>query len=317
MPRILNARAWDLVDNIVDNPGELGVEVEELDCGARVLDFGVNALGSLSAGILLAKVCTSDQADVTLHTGSIGSVNWPIVQFTSDFPVSACLYSQYAGWEVRVDDYFAMGSGPMRANAAREELFHRLGYTEEFYCSVGVLETDKLPDSRIVREIATKAKVEPRNLILLAASTSSIAGSLQINARAVETGMHKLFELGFDVHRIHSAVGTAPLSPVAADTLTAIGRTNDAILYGGRITFYVRGDDDSIAEIGPKVPSCASSDSGRPFKEIFEAVGCDFYKIDPLLFSPAQVVFQNIETGNVQCFGDVNEDLLRKSFGIQ
>lgn len=317
MATILNARAWDLVDSIVENPGDLRTEIEELDCGARILDFGVKASGSLSAGLLLAKVCTSGLADVTIHTGTIGSVNWPMIQVTTDFPVRACLFSQYAGWEVKTENYFAMGSGPMRANAGREELFHRLGYTEHFYCSVGVLESDQLPTSQVVREIAHKAKVEPRNLILLVAATSSIAGSLQINARSVETGLHKLYELGFDIHRIKSATGTAPLSPVAADTITAIGRTNDAILYGGMITLYVTGDDASIEEIGPKVPSIASTDYGRPFAEIFKAANGDFYKIDPALFSPAQVVFQNIETGKVHWFGKCNEDLLRQSFGIR
>ncbi|MCA8983294.1 MAG: methenyltetrahydromethanopterin cyclohydrolase [Planctomycetaceae bacterium] len=317
MATILNARAWDLVDKTLDNPHDMRVAVKELDCGARVLDFGVNTTGSLAAGILLARVCTSGMADVSIRIGAVGSINWPMVQIVTDFPVQACLYSQYAGWEIKSENYFAMGSGPMRALAAREELFHQLGYVEKFYCSVGVLETGTLPDSRIVREIAQKAGVEPRNLILLAASTSSMAGSLQINARSAETALHKLHELGFDVHRVVSAMGSAPLSPVAADLITAIGRTNDSILYGGRVTLYVTGDDASIEEIGPRVPSSVSKDYGKPFAEIFQEVNCDFYQIDPMLFSPAQVVFQNIETGRVHWFGELNEKLVAKSFGIQ
>ncbi len=317
MATILNARAWDLVDKTIENPGDLRVAVDELDCGARLLDFGVKTMGSLAAGILLARVCTSDMADVSIRIGAVGKINWPMVQIVTDFPVQACLFSQYAGWEVRQDKYFAMGSGPMRAVSAREELFHQLGYVEKFYCSVGVLETDELPNSHVVRDIAQKARVEPRNLILLAASTSSMAGSLQINARSAETALHKLHELGFDVHRVVSAMGTAPLSPVAADPLTAIGRTNDSILYGGRVTLYVTGDDASIEEVGPQVPSSASKDYGKPFADIFREANCDFYKIDPMLFSPAQVVFQNIETGRVHWFGDLNETLVAQSFGLR
>jgi len=316
MAIILNARAWDLIDNTLENPKDMRVAVDELDCGARVLDFGVNVHGSLAAGLLLTRVCTAGLADVSIQPGEIGGITWPHVQIVTDFPVSACLYSQYAGWEIRTDDYFAMGSGPMRAVAGREALFDQLGYSEKFYCSVGVLETDQLPGSDIVCDIARKAHVEPRNLILLAASTSSIAGSLQINARSVETALHKLHELGFDVHRVISATGTAPLSPAAADFLTAIGRTNDAILYGGRVTLYVTGDDASIEEIGPQVPSSAAKEYGQPFKTIFENVNGDFYKIDPLLFSPAQVVFQNVDTGRVFPFGQVNEQLLAESFWL-
>lgn len=316
MAIILNARAWDLIDNTLENPKEMRVAVDEMDCGARLLDFGVNVHGSLAAGLLLTRVCTAGLADVALHPGSINGITWPQVQITTDFPVSACLYSQYAGWEIKTGDFFAMGSGPMRAIAGREALFEQLGYQENFYCSVGVLETDKLPGSDVVCDIARKARVEPRNLILLAASTSSIAGSLQINARSVETALHKLHELGFDVHRIISAHGTAPLSPAAADFLTAIGRTNDAILYGGRVTLYVTGDDASIEQIGPQVPSSAAKGYGQTFKQVFKEAGHDFYKIDPLLFSPAQIVFQNVDTGRVHAFGQTDEQLLAESFGL-
>ena len=158
--------------------------------------------------------------------------------------------------------------------------------------------------------------VEPRNLILLVAPTSSLAGNLQIVARSVETAMHKLFEVGFDVKRVVSATGWAPLAPVAANDLEGIGRTNDAILYGGQVSLLVTGDDDSIRDIGEKIPSCSSPMYGQPFLEIFEEAGRDFYKIDPLIFSPAEVVFQNIDTGSVFQYGTTNEEVLLSSFGI-
>ena len=316
MSTILNARAWDLVEKALEDDSNLKGHLEVLSCGARVLDLGVKATGSLEAGLLLSRVCTAGLADVSLQSGSIGPVGWPMVQVTTDFPVQACLLSQYAGWEIKAENYFAMGSGPMRANAGREELFKQFDFVEHFNCSVGVLETDELPSSEIVQDIAIKAKVEPRNLILLVASTASLAGSLQINARSVETTLHKLHELGFDVNRIVSAVGVAPVSPVAGDSLAAIGRTNDSILYGGQVTLYVQGDDKSIEQIGPQVPSNASPDYGKPFEQTFRDVNCDFYQIDPMLFSPAQVIFQNIETGCVHWFGKINEELLKESFGI-
>lgn len=317
MPIILNARAWELVEKRLECPGELRGTVEELACGVRVFDLGVKATGSLEAGLLLSQVCTAGLADVSIQTGKIGAVTWPMIQVTTDFPVQACLLSQYAGWEIKTEKYFAMGSGPMRANAGREELFQQFDFTERFDYSVGVLEADSLPSSEIAQEIAQKANVDPQNLILLVASTASLAGSLQINARSVETALHKLHELKFDVQRIVSATGSAPLSPVAGNSLAAIGRTNDSILYGGQVTLYVRGDDESIEQIGPKVPSSASSDYGKPFEQTFRDVNCDFYQIDPMLFSPAQVVFQNIETGRVHWFGETNEKLLKESFGIR
>jgi methenyltetrahydromethanopterin cyclohydrolase len=158
--------------------------------------------------------------------------------------------------------------------------------------------------------------VAPKQTTLFIAPTASPAGNLQVVARVVETALHKLFEVGFDLTRIRSAIGTAPLSPVARDDLTGIGRTNDAILDGGRVTLWVRGDDESISEIGPKVPAMASASYGEPFLKIFEQAGHDFYKIDPHLFSPAEIIFQNLDTGTVQVFGKIAPDVLKKSFGL-
>ncbi len=50
----------------------------------------------------------------------------------------------------------------------------------------------------------------------------------------------------------------------------AIGRTNDAVLYGGEVVLWVRGDDASLEAVGPRVPSGASPDHGQAFAVIFE-----------------------------------------------
>src|SRR5690606_12697032 len=116
--------------------------------------------------------------------------------------------------------------------------------------------------------------------------------------------------------RIRSACGSAPLPPVAKDDMAGIGRTNDAILYGAQVTLWVRDDDDAIAKIGPQVPANSSPAFGSSFLEIFEKAGRDFYKIDPHLFSPAEVTFCNLDTGRVHRFGIVRPDILSSSFGL-
>lgn len=313
---MLNKRANELVIAALPRIGDLRGTVIELDGGGCIVDLGVKAEGSLEAGRLLAEVCMSGLADVRVVPGDVGGIAWPNVQVVTDAPVEACLLSQYAGWQISVGKFFAMGSGPMRAAAAREEVFEKLGYRESAGSLVGVLETGKLPNAEVVGVIAEKTGVAADQVTLLAARTASLAGNLQVVARSVETSLHKLFELGFDIWRVRSAVGVAPLPPVAKDDFAGIGRTNDAILYGGRVTLMVRGDDESIAAIGPKVPSCGSSAYGKPFAEIFEDAGRDFYKIDPHLFSPAEVVFQNLDTGRVHVFGTIAPDVLRRSFEI-
>ena len=153
-------------------------------------------------------------------------------------------------------------------------------------------------------------------ILLAVAPTASQAGTVQVVARSVETALHKLHELEFDVSRVVSGFGSAPLPPVAEDDLSGIGRTNDAILYGGTVTLWVTGDDESLAEIGPRVPSSASEAHGQPFLTVFAEAGHDFYQIDPHLFSPAVIRFLNIDTGRVHNFGQVAPDILVESFGI-
>jgi methenyltetrahydromethanopterin cyclohydrolase len=262
---------------------------------------------------MLARLTMANLATVELRRD--GAWPWPLVSVRTDEPVLAAMASQYAGWEVKGERFFAMGSGPMRAAAAREPLFAELGYRELAEVCVGALECAKLPPDAVCRDVAAKCGVAPERLTLCVAATRSIAGTLQVVARSVETALHKLHELKFDLSRVVRGWGTAPLPPLALDDLTAIGRTNDAVLYCGDVTLVVRGDEESLREIGPRMPSSASGDYGRPFGEILAAYGNDFYRVDPLLFSPARVTLIGEATGAACEFGELNLKVLEASFG--
>ena len=255
-------------------------------------------------------------AQVSIVPGELGETAIPLVQVVTDHPVRACLASQYAGWALKEGKFFAMGSGPMRAAAGTEAIYEVIGFREKAEEVIGVLETRKPPPPAIVAKIAEACRVAPAAVTLLAAPTASLAGGVQIVARSVETALHKLAELKFDLSRIVSAHGTAPLPPIAADDLAAIGRTNDAILYGARVILAVTGDDQSLESIGRQVPSSASRDHGEPFAAIFARYNHDFYAVDPHLFSPAEITFQNVDTGKVHTFGKVTPGILARSFGI-
>jgi methenyltetrahydromethanopterin cyclohydrolase len=309
----LNERAWQLADRLTADATVARV-AEHTVGGARVLDCGVAAQGGLNAGLALARVCLAGLADVTLTPGVVPELPLPAVQVATDAPIAACMASQYAGWQVSVGKYFAMGSGPMRAAYGKEALFDKIPGREKPPVAVGVLETRKLPTAEVVEFLAGRLELSADKLTLLAAPASSLAGSVQVVARALETALHKLHELGFDLAQVVSGCGVAPLPPVAADEMTAVGRTNDAILYGGRATLWVKADDEVLAEIGPRTPSSCSPDHGAPFAEIFERYNRDFYKVDPLLFSPALVVFHNLKSGRSHVFGRTEPDVLRRSF---
>jgi methenyltetrahydromethanopterin cyclohydrolase len=311
----LNVRAFAAVGQLLSDAEVRRVAVHPIDGGGRFVDCGVAAPGGALAGIGLARICLGSLGEVSIVPGDLLGRTQPLVQVLTDNPVQACLASQYAGWALRDGKFFAMGSGPMRAAAGTEAIYDVIGFRETASAVVGVLETRQPPPPPIVARIAAACRVEPAAVTLLAAPTASLAGGVQIAARSVETALHKLAELKFDLSRIVSAHGTAPLPPVAADDLAAIGRTNDAVLYGARVQLAVTGDDASLESVGPMVPSSASRDYGEPFATIFARYHNDFYAVDPLLFSPAEVVFQNIETGRVHGFGHTAPEVLARSFG--
>lgn len=317
----LNERAAALIDALLPMTEELRIECLQSDCGAMLIDFGINVPGGLRAGCALAECCLSDLGHVAICQ-AIESDQWgPRVQIVTDHPVLACLASQYAGWRVADGKYSAMLSGPARAARHNEPIFERIsrdavaGFDEVAEVAVGVLEGRQFPPAKVCADIARQVQITPEALTLLLAPTASLAGTVQIVARSVETAVHKMAELGFDLGTLDSAHGIAPLPPVGSDDLIAIGRTNDAILYGGEVTIWMRGADEQIEELGPRIPSSASPQFGKPFIEIFKEAGNDFYKIDPQLFSPAVINLISHDSGKCWRFGKMRNDVLAKSFG--
>src|SRR4051812_34555842 len=267
----LNVRAALIADRMAFHAAEYGVAVHTLSSGARVIDAGVAAAGGLAAGQAMAHACMGGLGHASFTPLSIGEDLYHGVQVWTDHPAIACMASQYAGWAIHVGEFFAMGSGPLRAIArVEQELFDKLGYTEKTDRGVLVLEGRTLPTDDIADWVSERAGLAPSALTFIVAPTASIAGGIQIAARILETGLHKMDALGFDVRQVTSAIGTTPVPPVAKNDLRAIGRTNDCILYGGQARYTVRADDATLETLAHQLPSSASADYGTPFYEIFE-----------------------------------------------
>ena len=310
----MNERAWALVDRYLERSAELGIAAHTLANGARVVDAGVNVTGGLAAGRALAELCMGGLGSIEFEQITIGTDTWPGVHVRTDHPAEACMASQYAGWAINPDGYFAMGSGPLRAKARVErELFGKLAYAEEATRGVLVLEGRTLPTDEVAAWVAAKAGLVPAALTFAVAPTASVAGGVQIVARVIETGLHKMDTVGFDVTRVVSATGTAPVPPVARSDMRAVGRTNDCILYGGQARYVMRADDAELARLAERLPALSSSDYGTPFYELFKRYDNDFYKIDPMLFSPAEVWLTSAASGRTFHGGRLNADVLRAS----
>ena len=310
----MNERAWALTDRMVERAADWRVTVQTLASGARVVDAGAGVPGGFAAGLALAELCMGGLGHVEFASLTIGGEAWPGVHVWTDHPAESCMASQYAGWAIDPAGFFAMGSGPLRAKARVErELFAKLGYAEDATRGVLVLEGRTLPTDDVAAWVAGKAGIAPDALAFAVAPTGSLAGGVQIVTRVLETGLHKMDTIGFDVTRVVSAMGTAPLPPTARSDIRAIGRTNDCILYGGQARYIVHGEDAELAELAKRLPASASADYGAPFHDIFKRYDNDFYKIDPMLFSPAEVWLTSTTSGRTFHAGRLDPDVLRAS----
>jgi methenyltetrahydromethanopterin cyclohydrolase len=314
----VNERAAKLVARMIAEAEELRIGVGKGALGETLIDCGSKAVGSLTAGLRVAEICTGGLADVAIAPSSLGP-RWPwAIMVRSSQPVIACLASQYAGWRLSVDDgdesFFALGSGPARALARREPLFQELAYDDSAANAILVIEGARPPPAKIVAAVAQDCRVKPTDLTIIFAPTQSLAGSTQIVARSLEVALHKTHELRFPLDRIVEGIGTAPLCPPHPDFVTAMGRTNDAIIFAGHVQLFVTGPASEARALAERLPSRASRDYGRPFGELFKAVNSDFYAIDPMLFSPARVIVTALETGDSYPSGDIDLDLLDASF---
>ncbi|HKH80613.1 MAG TPA: methenyltetrahydromethanopterin cyclohydrolase [Methylovirgula sp.] len=315
----VNSRAGILVDRLVADADRLRIVATKGSRGETLVDAGAKTIGGLDAGILIAEICLGGLGNVMLAPYS-ATPRWPFhLTVRASDPVIACLASQYAGWALSHGEgksrFFALGSGPARALARREPLFHHLGYEDKADRATLVLEGDKPPPAEIVDKVAQDCGVAPERLTFIYAPTRSLAGSVQVVARVLEVALHKVHELKFPLARVIDGVATAPLSPPHPDFVTAMGRTNDAIIYGGLAHLYVTGPASDARDLAKALPSVNSRDHGRPFAEIFKSFKGDFYKIDPSLFSPAEAVVTALESGETFRAGQISQDLLDASFG--
>lgn len=313
----VNAQAAPRVERLVRDAGALRVAVQRDELGVTLVDAGIAAPGGIEAGLLVGEICLGGFGSARLRTGAADG--WPSwVEVRSSQPVLACLASQYAGWSLSASKeetggrkFFALGSGPARALAAKEALYEELGYRDTATQGTIVLEVDRAPPRVIVEKLLRDCALEPGALTVVLTPTTSVAGTTQVVARVLEVALHKAHELGFPLGRIVDGLATAPLPSPSPDGVEAMGRTNDAILYGGRVHLSVRGDDAAAQSLAQRLPSRNSKDFGRSFAELFTAANFDFYRLDGALFAPAEVWVSNVETGRTWHAGGIEMDLLR------
>lgn len=320
----VNKLTQPLVKHLIDNADKLRLGVEVLENGCTIIDAGIKVPGGLEVGRIIAEICMGGMGTVSLNHSAYTN-HWPLsVNVHSSNPVLACLGSQYAGWSLSHEKYYALGSGPARAMATKlkdgqqepvEALYKELDYTDAFETTALVIENDAIPPLAIIEKVASACNIAPAKLTIIVTPTSSLAGGVQVVARVLEVAMHKAHALHFPLENIVDGSGSAPVCPPHPNFVKAMGRTNDAILFAGQVHLFVKGSDEAAEKLAKELPSSTSKDYGRPFAEIFKQYDYDFFKIDAMLFSPASVIVTAVDSGKTFRAGKLDNALLDLSFG--
>ena len=317
----VNALAAPLVAQLLADAARLRIASSRHAFGPTIVDAGIASPGCVDAGVTIALICMGGLGRIETRISAEHEPLWPtMIDVHTASPVLACLGSQYAGWSLSATKeqtggkkFFSLGSGPARALAVKEPLFDELGYRDRHDRGVLVLEVDRMPPQVVIDKLLADCGLAPERLTLIVTPTQSVAGTVQVVARVCEVALHKTHVLGVSLDEVMEAGGSAPLPPPAPDGIQAMGRTNDAILYGGRVHLTVR-HDEVARKLAANLPASTSRDHGRPFADIFASFNYDFYQIDPALFAPAEVWVSSLESGATWHGGAVDENLLHEQW---
>ncbi len=310
----INKQTEKLVNRLIQKKEELNLEVFEGPMNSKIIDAGVNTNGSIEAALIISEICMGGLGSIKIVPSNEFNTSFENISVYSSNPVLSCLGSQYAGWSLNHESFFSLGSGPARSLAQKEEIFSKINYSDKNTKTCLVLEVDKVPPIEIVEKVSSDCNVLAKNITFILTPTSSISGTIQVVSRVLEVAIHKIHELKFPLDTILYGFASAPIPPVASDFITGMGRTNDAIIYGGKVSLMIDAEEQKIIKLSKELPSSSSKDYGKPFKKIFLDYEKDFYKIDGTLFSPARIILNSKQTGKVYSNGKTDTKLIESSF---
>lgn len=312
----VNHEAMKVVRRILEAPETLNVAVSRLANGTTVIDMGQKARGGWLAGKYYTLVSLGGLGEVSYESfPPIDGIVLPAVRVMVDQPLEACIGAQIAGWRLEAKRDAPILAGPARSlNAQPDHYFDYYPYRDRYFEGVIAIQTAEPVTEAVAESIAMACGIETRDLYILVAPNTSLVCAVQVAARIIEQTLHRLAEEGFDLHGVKFAEGLGVIPPLTNDDLTAMGRINDSLLYGGICTLHVEAGDEDIRRVINKIPSSACEAYGRPFAEIYEAAGRDFYNIPMQLHSPAAVYINNLTSGRTFCAGGINYGVLAKSF---
>ncbi len=298
----LNEKSFKILEKLKGIEGVKAIEFNTEAGKITIIDLGVNSKLEdkipETVGISVAESSMGGLGRVSIKNNRI------FVDMEKE-PAVAALSCQLAGWGMEINGKKALGSGPARIPAKKPSgLIDRIGYHEISEKSALILETEILPDEKTCKRILEETNSD--ELIIAAFRDKSMAGLINVIARVVEVGLYRLDRVGYNVNKVISARGNAPIPRITEDIMFT---SNDAIIYGGIVEIKVNDWDENLTE---KAVSLSSRVYGKTFKSLFQEARGDFYRIDPEIFAPAELTVTDVAGNREYHTGRVNDEILRK-----
>lgn len=324
----LNKSALPIVKHMIKEADEMGIFVHETKNGATIIDCGMDASGGFEAGKCVTEVTLGGigQAEVTFM--DFGEFTLPAMHVMTDYPALATMGSQMGGWRIPKEiakdllgSGMAIGSGPARALVKTPaDVFDCLKHEEKANVAILVIQCDRLsmskfPTENIVAHVSRETGIGIEGVYVLVVPTNCLSGNVQIAGRCVENGVYTLFYMGYDMTRLKSGTGIAPIAPVHPDSTVGMGIVNDLMMYGLRAfyTIETREKEDVCKLAKEMVIENRSPDYGKLYGELYQQAGKDFYKVDFRNYSPSEVALNDLRTGTLCKAGQLRADIIKKS----
>jgi methenyltetrahydromethanopterin cyclohydrolase len=310
----VNENVTRLVDRLLDMEEELSVKSYFLENKATVIDCGVKASGSIGAGVLFGDISMGGLGSVSFVPGIIGDYYVNFTQVCVDRPAVACLGCQKPAWKFKADGFAGTGYGPARAIAQKPKaLYSAINYTDDAETAVINIETQVVPGVKELDYVARQCSTDPECVVALVARPNSIVGSIVNSARTVEWAMNRLFQLGYDVKDVFSALGACPVAAVKPGEADVASASFDSIAYYGMAQLYVKNHDDRFKD----ATSMSSKSYGKNFGELLGESQGDYSKVDPAMFAPAKLMVNGTQDGSFEAYGKLNALMLLDSYGLK
>ena len=322
----LNKSALKLVNEFIENAYKYRVSVEKSECGATIINAGLNSNGGFRAGEIVTEICLAGCGKASIMPIQYGQLVLPSVFIATDYPALSTLGSQFAGWKIEGEEFSADASGPARALAMEPlDLFQKLQYKEESDVAVLLLEAEKKPPEALIRQVAEKCRVSAESLYLIVFSPNSLTGAIQGCGRVVETGLRKLVQAGLDPLGVKDAWGYAPIPSLHPNPIESKERMNNAIISCGVTHYDVDCDDDRhLRMVVSKAHASALkmlreaqklAGQNPRYKDLLKESGIDVLKVDADTVAPALVTLSSLKTGFSFSGGIFDFEAIKRSLG--